>query len=309
MKTIRAFAPATIANFNVGYDVLGASLNNIGDEVELTTNGTETNRIIEIKNGEYLPKAIEKNCCSVVIRKMQEALGVFTGVDISITKGFASGSGMGSSSASSAAAAYGYNALVGNPFTSRELIKFAAEGERIACGSAHVDNVAPSILGGFVLATGNDEDNLIELPVIEDLYAITLFPKISVKTSDSRGILKDNVALSTASKQVGLMGAFVSSLYDNDLQRFSNSLQDLMVEPIRSLLIPKFQEMKKAAIDHGGLAFGISGSGPSVFAICHTEKNALEVKKALEDVYENIDIQSQTYINALAKNSGARILK
>lgn len=308
MKSIRAFAPATIANFNVGYDVLGASLNNIGDEVVLTINGTKTNAITEIENGDFLPKEVNKNCCSVVIRKMQEVLGEYKGVDIRIVKGFASGSGMGSSSASSAAAAFGYNELVGRPFTKKELIKFAAEGERVACGSAHVDNVAPSILGGFVLATGSDVDCLIELPVLDDLYAITLFPKISIKTSDSRGILKDNIGLSTASQQVALMGAFVSSLYDNDIKRFSSSLQDLMIEPIRSLLIPKFEEMRTTVHNNGGLAFGISGSGPSVFAICKGEENGLVVKKALEDVYEDLDIESQTYINALTKESGARIL-
>lgn len=309
MKSINAFAPATIANFNVGYDILGISLNNIGDEVKLSFNGTVENKIIKIINGDNLPKETDKNCCSVVIRKMQEALNDFKGVDIVITKGFGSGSGLGSSSASSAAAAYGYNKLIHSPFTTKELVAFAAEGERVACGSAHIDNVAPSLLGGIILATGKKPTNLIELPIIDNLYAITLFPKIELNTSDSRKILKDTIPLTTVSKQVGLMGAFVSSLYEQNLERFSNSLQDLIIEPMRSLLIPKFKEMKIAAITSKALAFGISGSGPSVFAIAEGKENAIKVLSALEKVYSGIDIETQTYINSLSKKSGARILK
>jgi len=309
MKSITAFAPATIANFNVGYDILGISLNNIGDEVELTFNGTVENKIIKIINGDNLPKEVDVNCCSVVIRKMQEVLNDFKGVDIIITKGFGSGSGLGSSSASSAAAAYGYNKLIGSPFTTKELITFAAEGERVACGSAHIDNVAPSILGGIVLATGKKPTDLIELPLIDNLYAITLFPRIKVNTSDSRKILKNTIPLSTVSKQVGLMGAFVSSLYEQNLERFSDSLQDLIIEPMRSLLIPKFVEMRTAAIDNKALAFGISGSGPSVFAISEGKENAVNILSALEKVYSEVDIEIQTYINALSKESGTRILK
>lgn len=308
MKSIKAFAPATIANFNVGYDVLGVSLNNIGDTVELSFNGTEENRIMSIVNGEQLPKEIQKNCCSVVIRKMQESLQEFNGVDIHITKGFPSGSGMGSSSASSAAAAFGYNELVGQPFSKKELVAFAAEGERVACGSAHLDNVAPSILGGIILIQGTEARNLIELPILDNLYAVSLLPDIKINTSDSRRILKDTVSLQTASKQIGMMGAFVSSLYEKEVDRFSRSLQDLIVENMRSPFIPLFQEMKQVALDCGGLAFGISGSGPAIFAITEGEETAKNVRSALTEVYKEVDIEIRTYINALSDKSGARIL-
>ncbi len=308
MKTIKAFAPATIANFNVGYDVLGVALSHIGDEVELAFNGKQENRIVAMINGEHLPVEADKNCCSVVVRKMQEHLGVFSGVDIRITKGFASGSGLGSSSASSAAAAFAYNELTGRPFTRKELVAFAAEGERVACGSAHVDNVAPSVLGGIVLAKGKETNDLIELPIIENLYAVTLFPDIKINTSDSRKILKDHIPLKTASKQVGLMGAFVSSLYDKDLQRFSSSLQDLMIEPMRSLLIPEFYEMKTAAMAHHALAFGISGSGPSVFAVAEGEKKAQGILTVLREVYRPAAIKIQTHVHALGKKNGAKII-
>ena len=309
MESIKAFAPATIANFNVGFDVLGLSLNNIGDEVELTLNETENNRIVAIVNGAQLPTAVEENCCSVVIRKMQEALGEFKGVDISIIKGFRAGSGLGSSSASSAAAAFAYNALVGEPFSLKELVCFAAEGERIACGSPHIDNVAPAILGGIVLSLGKTAQDIIALPVPQDLYAISLFPKIKINTSDARKTLKNAVPLSTVAKQVGYMGAFVASLYKQDLELFSNALQDLIIEPARSLLIPKFQEMKQAALENNALAFGISGSGPAVFAIANGEAHAQQVLNALNAVYSNVGVEYQTYVNLLISESGARLIQ
>jgi homoserine kinase len=168
--------------------------------------------------------------------------------------------------------------------------------------------VAPSILGGIILARGKNPSDMIELPLIDNLYAITLYPNISVNTSDSRLILKTDVPLETFSQQVAFMGTFVASLYEKDLRLFADSLQDLVIEPMRSLLIPKFKEMKIAALDKKALAFGISGSGPSVFAIAEGKENAQNIETALKEVYEEVDISIQTYINALAKDSGARIL-
>ncbi|MCZ4409051.1 homoserine kinase [Cryomorphaceae bacterium 1068] len=308
MKSITAFAPATLANFNVGYDILGLSLNNIGDEVELTFNNTGTNKIIEIINGDGLPYEVEKNCCSVVIRKMQEAQNDFRGVDIRLKKGFAAGSGLGSSSASSAAAAYGYNHLIDSPYTSKELVAFAAEGERVACGTDHVDNVAPSLLGGIILAKGKNPDDLIKLPLIDNLYIVTLYPNITVNTADSRKLLEDQVPLDTYIKQVAYMGTFVAGLYEKNLRLVADSLRDLVVEPARSFLIPHFKEMKSMAMTNDAMSFGISGSGPSIFALAEGEENAKRIEAALLKIYEDGNIATQTFINALVENSGARIL-
>ncbi|MCH2023903.1 MAG: homoserine kinase, partial [Saprospiraceae bacterium] len=171
MKEICAYAPATIANLSVGFDVLGIALDSIGDKVSLILNGNKNNRVTEIINGYNLPKDIEKNCCSVVIQKMQQKLNIYNGVDIRIRKGFKSGSGLGSSSASSAAAAYAYNELIGKPFTEQELVYFAAEGEFVACGTAHADNVAPSIMGGLVLIRSHNPVDIIKLPIPKNLHA------------------------------------------------------------------------------------------------------------------------------------------
>ena len=309
MKEFIAFAPATIANFNVGYDVLGLSLNDIGDEVKLIINGSKQNKIIEIINGKGLPFNVDKNCCSVVIQKMQEAQQKFIGVDIIIKKGFAAGSGLGSSSASSAAAAFAYNKLIGSIYTTKELVFFAAEGERIACGTPHIDNVAPALLGGLILTIGNTPNDIIELPLIDDLYAVTLFPSIEIKTSDAREILNDtSINLPTLSKQVSLMGSFITSLYEKDLELFSTSLIDMVVEPKRSKLIPKFRELKIAAFQSKALAFGISGSGPSVFAIAKNNKQASKIEKSLENVFLNTSIKIKTSKHLIHKESGTRMI-
>jgi len=301
---ICAFAPATIANLNVGFDILGLSLNTIGDKVEVSGNGTSQNRITEIVNGSTLPTDPEKNSCSVVIHKMQEALKRFKGVDIRIKKGFASGSGLGSSSASSAAAAVAYNAFLGHPFSPEQLVPFAAEGERVACGTAHFDNVAPAILGGLVLVQGQ---NLVKLPLPQGLHAALFFPDITINTAGSRSILRQNLPLSLISRQVANMGAFVASLFQKDLNLMAKSLEDLMVEPSRKMLIPCFDEMRTAAMEHQALAFGISGSGPSMFALAASVEIAREIMTALEVVYKTCGIEAQHFIVKLTNESEAKI--
>lgn len=304
MKSVCAFAPATIANLNVGFDVLGMALSKVGDKVDVALNGTRDNRIVEILYGEGLPTESGKNCCSVVIRKMQEAQNSFQGVDIRIKKGFPSGSGLGSSSASSAAAAFAYNELIGKPFSSNQLVNFASEGERVACGSAHLDNVAPAILGGLVLV---QNQNLIQLPIPNQLHAISFFPQVEVKTADSRGALSSSVQLKTTSAQIANMGALVSSLYENDLSRFAESMQDLIVEPQRKSLIPKFEEMKTAAFENKALAFGISGSGPSVFAFARSEEDASNIESGLQAIFAGDQIQTQSFAEAVHGNPGAHL--
>lgn len=304
MKKSCAFAPATIANLNVGYDVLGLALRGLGDKVEVAANHSEKNTIAEIQNGAKLPYGIEENCCSVVIRKMQENLRQFEGVDIRIHKGFASGSGLGSSSASSAAAAIAYNDFLGSPFAKEELVKFAAEGERVACGAAHWDNVAPAIMGGMVLI---HQGKLISLPSPTDLFAVSFFPMVKINTADARGIVRQNFPIKLVSQQVAHMGAFVASLYQKDLELFSKSLQDLLIEPTRNLLIPKFQEMKMKALENQALAFGISGSGPSVFALAKNQDDAQNILQVLESIYTNSGINTKGFIESLAGNKGAYI--
>lgn len=307
MNKICAFAPATMANLSVGFDVLGMALNSIGDKVEVTFNGTAENRITAIVNGDNLPRDPAKNCCSVVIQKMQQMLQEKRGVDIRIYKGFQPGSGLGSSSASSAAAAFAYNKLIGNPFPEKALVAFAAEGERIACGSAHADNVAPAILGGLVLIKDHEKQEFVSLPLPENLHVVLFFPEININTADSREIMQEEISLKAATQQWGNLAAFVSSLYTNDLDLFSRSMNDQIAEPVRSLLIPKFKELKVAALQQGALSFGISGSGPTLFAFTNSEQKAKRVQEAMQWVYAPTQIPVFSFIESCQNNLGARI--
>ncbi|MCG8475840.1 MAG: homoserine kinase [Cytophagales bacterium] len=302
MKKICAFAPATIANANVGFDCLGIALNNIGDKVEVAFNDQPVNRILSIEGGDNLPMDAEKNCCSVVIRQMQRKLGSKKRVDIRIEKGFASGSGLGSSSASSAAAAVAYNELAGKPFSREQLIEFAAEGERAACGAPHKDNVAPALLGGIVLM---QENRALSLPVPDSLFVLSVFPKITLRTKDSRNALDSHIPHSMLALQTASMGAFVSSLYQNDMNLLSRSMKDYIVEPARKKLIPYFDEMKIIAHENLALSFGISGSGPSVFMLCQTRKNAQLLSGLLKEFLMQRRIASESYITDLKASVGA----
>lgn len=299
-----AFAPATIANLNVGFDVLGLALSNIGDKVEVIPNGLNYNRIIQIDNHASLPTDVNKNSCTVVIQKMQEFLDEVVFVDVKIKKGFASGSGLGSSSASSAAAAFAYNTLLNNPFTREELLPFAAEGERAACGSAHYDNVSPALLGGLVLLHNAKP---VRLPVPMGLHAVSFFPNIEVNTSSSRSIVAKHASLDVVSKQVSSMGAFISGLYQNDLELIKASCKDFLVEPFRKILIPYFDEMREVCLKVGGVTFGISGSGPSVFALAPNRETAENILKEFNEIYAGKGIDTLSFVEDLQNGKGAFI--
>jgi len=261
-------------------------------------------RILEIVNGDGLPLESASNCCSVVMQAMLDKLGFDLKLNIRIHKGFESGSGLGSSSASSAAAAFALNELLDYPFTKPELVEFAMEGERIACGSAHADNVAPSILGGITLIRSYNPIDIIKLPTPDELHTVLLFPKIKVNTRDARDILKERVPMSATAKQMGNIATFVSGLYESDYDRIKSSMEDFIIEPARSILIPKFAEMKMAALKNGAIGFGISGSGPSVFALTKGKETSVKVKEAIDQVYNETSID---YISFLSRvnQSGA----
>lgn len=305
-NSICAFAPATIANVNVGFDILGMALSNIGDKVEVTPNGLQENRIVQIDNHSSLPKDASKNCCTVVIQKMQEQNNNPIFVDVKIKKGFASGSGLGSSSASSAAAAFAYNQLLEKPYACNELIPFAAEGERIACGSPHLDNVAPALLGGLTLL---HQQKAIALPLPKQLYAVSFFPDIEINTASARSIVSKQIPLETATKQVAHMGAFIAGLYQNDVALIKSSLCDFLVEPSRKILIPYFDEMRKVSMKLGAVTFGISGSGPSVFALTSSAKISNDILTEFKKIYYKKGIDILAFTEQIKNNNGAYLCK
>ena len=296
MKSIRVFCPGTIANVSCGFDVLGLSLAGVGEYMTVTQTPTKGITISEI-TGQDLPLETAKNVAGVAGLALLEALGSEAGFDIKIEKKIKAGSGIGSSAASSAGAAWAINHLLGNPYTTIELIPFAMEGERLASGVAHADNVAPALLGGFTLVRSTDPLDVVSLPSPRELYATVIHPQIEIKTADSRRILKSSLSLKDAITQWGNVGGLVAGLYREDYELIGRSLQDVVIEPVRSILIPGFDEIKAAALNAGALGCGISGSGPSVFALSKGADKAHEVAQQLKEVYTPMGIPFDIHIS------------
>ena len=306
MEEIKVFAPATVANLSCGFDVLGCCLDNVGDEMIIKKNDLNQLRITKME-GQDLPMEVDQNVAGVAVKAMLEKLQSNEGFDIEIYKKIKAGSGIGSSAASSAGAVFAVNKLLNSPFSSAELLPFAMEGERLASGNAHADNVAPALLGGFTLVKSYEPLEVLSLPSPEELNVVILHPQIEVKTKDSRAIIKRNISLDKAVSQWGNLGALVSALYANDYDLLGRSLKDDIVEPIRSILIPYFDEIKAISLESGALGFGISGSGPSVYAMCRGKQNAEKVKASIAEFMEK---QSITYDLHLSKINpeGVKIL-
>lgn len=299
MKSIRVFAPATVANISCGFDVLGCCLNNVGDEMQISLSDTPGVRITKI-DGADLPLATDKNVAGVAVIALLEALNdTTTGVDIEIYKKIKAGSGIGSSAASSAGAVWAVNELLNKPFTPQQLVAFAMVGEKLASGNAHADNVAPALLGGFTLVRSYAPLDVLKLNTPEDLYMTIIHPQIEVKTADSRRVIKQNVSLKNAITQWGNLGGFITGLYTNDYELLGRSLEDVIIEPLRSILIPKFEEVKFSAIENGALGAGISGSGPSIFALSKGKETAQKVAKAIEKIYKPTGITFDIHVASI----------
>lgn len=309
MKTVRAFAPATVANVSCGFDVFGFAVEEPGDEVILTfTEGTGV-RIKKIEgDGGRLPLEAEKNTAGVAVLAFLKAIKSDQGVEIILKKNLPLGSGMGSSAASSVAALVGINHLLGEPFLRSDLLPFAMEAERIACGSAHADNVAPSLMGGFVLIRGYDPLDVVSIPTPENLYCTLIHPHLELNTQDSRKVLRVNITLKDAVTQWGNIAGLVAGLMKPDYGLISRSLKDVIAEPVRSMLIPGFDIIKQKAVENGALGSGISGSGPTIFALSTEEETAHLVGKAIGYEFEKFRLNSEVFISRI-NPLGARILE
>jgi homoserine kinase len=296
MNEIKIFAPATIANISCGFDVLGCCLDSIGDEMIIRKSGDKGIRITKI-TGETLPYETEKNVAGVAALALLEKLNTELdfGFEIEICKNIKPGSGIGSSAASAAGVVFAINKLLGEPFSKLELVEFAREGERLACGSPIADNVAPALFGGFTLVKSTDPLKIIELPTLPDLYAIIIHPQIEIKTSDSRAVLPTTISLELATKQWANLGSLVHALHTENYELFSESLVDFIVEPHRSKLIPDFDKVKQESQQAGALGCGISGSGPSIFTFCNGRQNADNVSNAISEVYKKTQIPYHVY--------------
>jgi homoserine kinase len=311
MKEIKLFCPATIANLSCGFDVLGLCLDNAGDEMIVRKTDQKGIKITKII-GADLPLETEKNVSGVAALAMLEAYEkdfnpIDFGFEIEIYKNIKAGSGIGSSAASSAGAVFGINELLGKPYSRKDLVQFAMQGEKLASGNAHADNVAPALLGGFTLVRSYAPLDIIRIDSPEELYATVVHPQIELKTSDARSVLKQNVSLKSAIMQWGNVGGLIAGLYTKDYDLIGRSLHDEIVEPLRSVLIPGFDLIKQTALENGALGSGISGSGPSIFALSRGKNTADQIAKAMSDVYENMNLPYEIHVSKINPD-GVRVL-
>ncbi len=298
MNEIKLFSPATVANVSCGFDVLGFCLDSIGDEMVIRKTEEKGVRITKIE-GYDLPFEVEKNVAGVSALAMYKAANPDCGFEIEIYKHIKPGSGVGSSSASAVGSVYGMNVLLGNPYSKTELTAFAMKGEAVASQSEHADNIAPALFGGFTLVKSLDPLEILQIPTPSDLCAVVIHPQIEIKTADARKILPETIALKNAINQWSNVGSLIHGLHTNDYDLISRSLEDVVVEPFRSQLIPGFETIKKAALGNGALGTGISGSGPSVFSLCKTEATAIKVEKAIRQTYKNQNIPFEIYVSKI----------
>ena len=298
MNQIKIFSPASVSNLCCGFDVLGFSIDSIGDELTITKSANKGVNIKEIK-GYNVPLENNKNTASVAAQALLDHLKINEGFDIQINKKIKPGSGIGSSAASAVGAVYGINKLLGNPLKHEELIKFAMKGEFVSSKSAPADNVASALYGGTILVNNIENYNVIKLPVPKNLYAIIHHPLVEIKTSDSRGILPKSIDLNIASNQLSAIGGFIHSLHTQDFELMKISLKDYLVEQFRSDYVPAFNEIKSTAEKNKSICCSISGSGPSIFTLVNSLGEAKRLKLLFDEIYKGKKLDFNSYITSL----------
>lgn len=309
MDSIKVFAPATVANVVCGFDVLGFAVNEPGDEVIMRLTNKPGLSISKITgdNGR-LPLDPAKNTVTVSVQHYLQSVGLTDiGLDIELHKKMPIGSGLGSSSASTVAGLYAIKTLLGDETPVDKLLPFAIKGEEMACGHGHADNVAPALMGGFVLIRSYEPLDVIRLPHPNGLYCAIIFPDVDVPTREARQIIRKSIQMKDAVTQWGNIAGLVSGLFMEDLDLIGRSMQDVLVEPVRSMLIPDFYVMRQMAMDLGAISFGISGSGPSVFAFAKNEQTAIQITKKLQQHLTDIKIGSNIYVSTI-NDKGPKVI-
>lgn len=284
IKTVRSYAPATVANLSCGFDVLGLCLSAPGDTVEISP-GTSQGIELQIHAPMSLPEDPSTNCATVPILAMAKEQGISPSIKVSLYKDMPLSSGMGSSAASAVAGAMAFNEYLGRPYSKHELIRFAMEGERIACGAAHCDNVAPCLLGGISLVQSLTPLSVISLPVPDWLHCTVAHPHIELSTQMSRSVVPQSIPIATVTQQMGYLAAFVHALHTGERDILESSLHDLLATPGRAPHIPLFELVSETVGETDAIGTGISGSGPSVFVITDSQESSQRIHRLLKELY------------------------
>ncbi|MGQ9621370.1 MAG: homoserine kinase [Bacteroidales bacterium] len=309
-KSVTVFAPASVANISCGFDIMGFALEGIGDRVKINIGENFDENTIHLtgRYADYVPSSRSMNSAGVAINAMLNSLGIVDlKIGITLEKNLPVGSGLGSSASGAAAAVYALNELLDKPLGIKELVQFAMEGERAACGTAHADNVAPSLLGGFVLIRCYDPLDVIQVNPPGDLFCVVIHPHIEVKTSDARRVLKKEFPLDVVTRQSANTAALMTGLLTGDYSLIGRSMNDLLAEPRRTMLIPGFSAAKKYALETGALGCGISGSGPSVFALCTNRNDARIIAQEMQRGFTEAGLISDIIISTMHA-PGAKIV-
>ncbi len=307
MNEIKIFSPATVANVACGFDVLGFCLDSVGDEMLIRKIDKKGIFITKIE-GFDLPYETELNVAGVSALAMYEATKPDCGFEIEIYKKIKPGSGIGSSAASAVGSVFGMNELLGRPYNKTQLTEFAIKGEALASKCEHADNLAPAMFGGFTLVKSMSPLEILEIPSPDDLYATIIHPQIEIKTSDARAILPKEVSLQNAIAQWANFGSLIHALHTSNFGLIQRSLNDVIVEPFRSQLIPHYHDVKNQTIKAGALGAGISGSGPSIFSLSKGLETAKNVKDAIIEVYSKTGIEFDMHVSKI-NVEGIKIIK
>lgn len=295
---IKVFAPATVANVACGFDVLGFAIERPGDELIMELTAEKGVQIVDIEgDGGVLPRNPLKNSATVAILDYLKHIGADFGCKVWIKKMMPSGSGLGSSAASAVAGVFAINMLCNEQLTKHEMMPFLLNAEKAACDAAIADNVAASLFGGFILVRSYEPLDIIQIPVPEELWCAVINPDVIVLTKDAREILPKDIPLRISLRQSANVGGLIAGLLRGDYDLIGRSLVDYIAEPHRSKLIPGFYDMKRAAMDAGALGSSISGSGPSVFALCKGKEIAYKVGDAMKGVMDNLGLGSEVYVS------------
>lgn len=307
--SIRTFAPASASNIACGFDVMGFAVDGPGDEVIARRRNRPGVEILEISGDDgRLPLAAEKNTAGVAVIELLRRWDLPSiGIELRLHKKMPLSSGLGSSAASAVAAAYAVDRLLDLKTDRSMLLSCAMEGERVACGSAHPDNATPCVYGGWVLIRPGAPPDVIQLPVPDSLHCALVRPHVEVQTRMAREVLGDQVSLKAAVQQWGNLGALVASLYRQDLDLLSRSLHDTVAEPKRAHLVTGFAEAKAEAMSAGALGCSLSGSGPTIFALCDGESSARRVGEAMARAVEGRGVGTDLWVSKVG-TQGVRIV-
>ncbi len=304
--SLKVFGPATVSNVGPGFDLLGFALETPGDELIIRKNGKGT--LTLINETEYnLPTDPDKNVAAIAARSLLGELDAGEGFDLVLTQKIPPGSGVGSSAASCVAAVFGINELLGSPFDPAALIPYAMEGEMVASGSLHADNIAPALLGGITLIRSYDPIDIKHIPYPDDLWCTVVHPYLEIRTAESRKLIPPTVPLPTALQQCGNLAGLVAGLTSGDYPLIGRSVTDLFAEPYRTGQLPDYDALKQAALEAGSVGTGLSGSGPSVFSLCRGEEMAASVGEVMKNHFTDRRIKSRVYVSRISQ-AGCKIV-